>query len=274
MDTRRLGFALMVALVISIAITSVFYSRISRQQAANRPKTKKIISAAADLQPGTPLTAENLGEIDWPETVPLEGMITKREDAVGRVLFYSIGANEPLRERDLAGASSSLGLAAKIPNGMRATAIKVNEVNNIAGFLFPGAKVDVLVTLRGENNSNTTRTVLQNVQILSAGNKIEPDPQGKPENVGVVTMLVTPEESEKLALAQNLGPIQFVLRNGGDSVKQNPAPVDVAQLSGAPAKVAQPANRAHAVRNQSTVYVVETVAGGKTTVSKFQSRAE
>src|SRR3954451_4350892 len=188
MDTRRLGFALMVALVISIAITSVFYLRITRNQAANRPKTKKIVSASVALQPGTPLTTENLGEIEWPESVPLEGAISKREDAVGRVLFYGIGANEPLLERDLASTGSSLGLAAKIPNGMRATAIKVNEVNNIAGFLFPGAKVDVLVTLRGENNSNTTRTVLQNVHVLSAGSKIEPDPQGKPENVGVITM--------------------------------------------------------------------------------------
>src|SRR3954451_10040771 len=104
MDTRRLGFALMVALVISIAITSVFYTRISRQQAANLPKTKKIISAAADLQPGTPLTAEDLGELDWPETIRLDVMIPKREDAVGRALFSSTALNEPLRDRDLAGA--------------------------------------------------------------------------------------------------------------------------------------------------------------------------
>ena len=142
MDTRRLGFALMVALVISIAVTSVFYSRVARQQAANRPKTRKIVSVNAALQPGTPLTTDNLSEIDWPESIPLDGAITKKEDAVGRVLAYSIGANEPLMERHLAGAGSSLGLSAKIPNGMRATAIKVNEVNNIAGFLSPGAKVD------------------------------------------------------------------------------------------------------------------------------------
>ncbi|PYX81718.1 MAG: Flp pilus assembly protein CpaB, partial [Acidobacteria bacterium] len=114
-------------------------------------------------------------------------------------------------------------LAAKIPDGMRATAVKTNEVMSVAGFMFPGSRVDVLVTIRGENNtaSTITRTVLQNVQVLSTGTKIDPDPDGKPENIGVVTLLVSPEQSEKLALAQNQGTVHFVLRNGGDSAEPN-----------------------------------------------------
>src|SRR6185503_1901552 len=113
-------------------------------------------------------------------------------------------------------------------------------------FIFPGSHVDVLVTLRGENNaSTTTHTVLQNVQVLATGTKTDPDPNGKPENVSVVTLLVTPEESEKLALAQNQaaqnqGSIHFVLRNGSDSNKPNTAPVDMAELSGTPKTVAKP----------------------------------
>src|SRR6266403_855663 len=203
MGTRRLGFALVAALVISLGITSVFYVRITRTQAASRPKTKRILAAAVALQPGTPISAENLTEIDWPVNVPLEGLIEKKEDVAGHVLMYAVALNQPVLRRDLA-ASASLGLSAKMPDGMRATAVKTNEVTNIAGFIFPGSHVDVLVTLRGDNNtSSTTHTVLQNVQVLATGSKTDPDPNGKPENVSVVTLLVTPEESEKLALAQS-----------------------------------------------------------------------
>src|SRR6266852_3695421 len=213
MGTRRLGFALLAALAISLGISSVFYVRITRAQASARPKTKRVVAAAIALQPGTPITAENLTEINWPENVPLEGLIEKKQDVAGHVLMYAVAANQPVLQRDLA-SSASLGLSAKIQDGMRATAVKTNEVTNIAGFIFPGSHVDVLVTLKPDNNtaSTVTRTVIQNAQVLSTGTKMDPDPNGKPENVGVVTLLVTPEQSETLALAQNQGTLQFVLR--------------------------------------------------------------
>src|SRR5258707_10777382 len=228
MGTRRLGFALIAALVISLGITSVFYVRITRTQAASRPKTKRIVAAAVALQPGTPITAENLTDIDWPLNVPLDGLIEKKEDVAGHVLMYAVATNQPVLRRDLA-SSASLGLSAKIPDGMRASAVKTNEVTNIAGFIFPGSRVDVLVTLKPDNNaaSMETRTVLQNVLVLSTGTKIDPDPNGKPENVTVVTLLVTPEQSEKLALAQSQGTIHVVLRNGGDAAKAAAPPVAI-----------------------------------------------
>jgi pilus assembly protein CpaB len=275
MGTRRLGFALIAALVISIAITYVFYVRITRTQASARPKTKRIVAAAVALQPGSPITAENLTEIDWPVNVGLEGLIEKKEDVTGRVLMYAVAAKDPVLRRDLA-SSASLGLAAKIPDGMRATAVKTNEVINVAGFIFPGSRVDVLVTMRSENNSESTitRTVLQNVQVLSTGTKMDPDPNGKPENVAVVTLLVSPEESQKLALAQNQGTIQFVLRNGGDSASPDVPSVNMAELTGVP-KVAPPPppaarpKRVAAVVKPADAYVVETLANGKVSVSKF-----
>src|SRR2546427_6590441 len=242
MGTRRLGFALLAALVISLGISSVFYVRITRTQASTRPNTKRVVAAAVALQPGAPITAENLTEINWPVNVPLEGLIEKKQEVAGHVLMYAVAANEPVLQRDLA-ASASLGLAAKIPDGMRATAVKTNEVTNIAGFILPGSHVDVLVTLRTENNtaaSTETRTVLQNVQVLSTGTKMDPDPNGKPENVNVVTLLVSPEQSEKLALAQNQGTIHFVLRKGGDSANTDVPPVDMAGLAGIVKKPAQP----------------------------------
>ncbi len=106
---------------------------------------------------------------------------------------------------------------------------------------------------------------------------MDPDPNGKPENVSIVTLLVTPEESEKLALAENQGTIQFVLRNGGDSTSTNPAPVDLAELTGSPKPVVQNAEPARAkrvaaaptVKAAPPAYLVETLANGKITVSKF-----
>src|SRR5437868_7088 len=237
MATRRLGIALVAALIISLAITSVFYVRISRQQGSARPQTKRVIAAASSLQPGTPLSAQNLAEIDWPLNVPLEGLIEKKEEVIGRVLVQAVAAKEPVLKHDLA-PNGSLGLAAKIPDGMRATSVKTNEVMDVAGFISPGSHVDVLVTLRPEGNgaSAVTRTVLQNVQVLATGTKTDPDPNGKPETVSVVTLLVTPEQSQKLALAQaetqNQGSIHFVLRNGGDTATPETVPVDMAELAG------------------------------------------
>src|SRR3989475_9220397 len=279
MGTRRLGFALVAALVISLGITSVFYVRITRTQAASRPKTKRIVAAAVALQPGTPINAENLTEIDWPENVPLDGLIEKKEDVAGHVLMYAVALNQPVLRRDLA-ASASLGLSAKIPDGMRATAVKTNEVTNIAGFIFPGSHVDVLVTLRTENTteSTETHTVLQNVQVLSTGTKMDPDPNGKPENVNVVTLLVSPEQSEKLALAQNQGTIHFVLRNGGDSANPDVPPVDMAGLAGIAKKPPQPEIK-HLKHVAAPVklpgfYTVETLVNGKTTIAKFPTIPE
>src|ERR1051326_973474 len=275
MGSRRLGFALFAALVISIGITSIFYLRISRE--ASTPKTKHVLAAAVALQPGTPITAENLTEINWPENVPLDGLMEKKEDVIGHMLIYALEAKQPVLRHDLA-SSGSFGLAAKIPDGMRATAVKTNEVTSIAGFIFPGSRVDVLVTVRGENNklaSTATQTVLQDVQVLSTGNKMDPDPAGKPENVNVVTLLVTPEQSEKLALAQNEGTIHIVLRNGGDSAKLNTAPFDLAQLTGTPKAVpAQPHSPRRAPELKPAIYTVETLVGNKVTVAKFPAKPE
>ena len=287
MGTRRLGVALAAALVISVVVTSFFYIRISRAQAADRPKTKHVIAAAVPLQPGAPISADNLTEISWPETVPLDGLIEKKDDIVGHALVYAVAAHQPVLKRDLA-ASSSLGLAARIPDGMRASAVKTNEVMNVAGFIFPGARVDVLVTLKPENStsSSTTRTVLQNVQVLSTGTKTDPDPSGKPENVTVVTLLVTPEDSQKLALAQNQGTIQFALRNGGDSANPEIPEIDMAELTGthhAPVPQAEPAkpkrvatvsNAPQIAAKQPSEYVVETVANGKVTTATFPQNVQ
>src|SRR5437763_1893724 len=194
MGTRRLGLALTAALVISLSVTSVFYVRITRAQANNRPRTKRVVAAAAALQPGTPIPADKLTEINWPEGVTIPGLIEKKEDVAGHVLVNAIAANEPVLRRDLA-APFSLGLAARIPDGMRASAVKTNEVLGVAGFMFPGSRADVLVALRGDHPGMSTtmsRPVLQNVQVLSARTKTDPHAAGEPEDDAGAALLVAP----------------------------------------------------------------------------------
>lgn len=283
MGTRRLGFALVAALVISIAITSVFYVRVTRQQTGAHPLTRRVVAASTTLQTGTPLTADNLTEINWPANVSMEGLIERKEDAIGRMLINAHDANEPLLKHDLA-SGGSFGLAAKIPDGMRATSVKTNEVTDVSGFIFPGSHVDVMVTLRSDNTPTgaITRTVLQNVQVLATGTRTDPDPNGKPENVSVVTLLVSPEESEKLALAQNQvaqnqGSIHFVLRNGGDTAMPVTSPVDMTLLTGLPVKETH-SEQKHVKRAvpppKPPDYEVETYAAGKVLVAKFPATAQ
>ena len=270
MDKRRLGLALAVALALSLCVTGLFYVRFARQQAANRTKTVKIIAAAKDIQPGVPVAAESVKRIDWPSALAVPGILTKQEDVVGHVLNTSVPANEPIFQHDIASAGNS-GLSARIPDGLRAVAVKTNEVNNLAGFLFPGSHVDVLATLKGENNKSYNRTVLQNVQVLSAGEKIVADPNGKPENVKIVTVLVTPEDSQKLALAMEQGTIQLALRNQGDEQKVDSATLSISDLEDLPKPVQHPTTVATSIVHPKavSVYTVETIAGAKSSVAKF-----
>src|SRR5258708_40246656 len=99
MGTRRLGLALLAALVISLGITSFFYVHLTRTQASARPKTKRVVAAAVALQPGTPITVENLTEIDWPESVSPDGLVQKKEEGTGHGLMYAVAANDPVLRR-------------------------------------------------------------------------------------------------------------------------------------------------------------------------------
>ena len=204
------------------------------------PNMISIVAAAKDLLPGVPLTAQDLTTIAWPENVTLPGSMRKPEDVIGRPLMVSVSAKQPLVQRDLAAPGSGYGLSGKIPEGMRATAIRSNEIVGVAGFLFPGSHVDVIATY-ASSSGTITNTVLQDVEVISTGTSIEPDPQGKPQTVNVVTLLLTPEDSQKILLASSQGTIQFVLRSGVDRKIADILPTRMDQLSGRPVQVSAPA---------------------------------
>jgi pilus assembly protein CpaB len=235
-----------------------------------------IVAAATDIPAGVAIASKDVVLIDWPSDVPLGGSFAKVEAVVGHPVIHALAAKEPILQRDLGLEGSGVGLSTKIPPGMRATAVRSNEIVGVAGFLYPGSHVDVLATyaLPGVNGS-LTQTVLQDVEVLTAGQTIEPDPQGKPQQVNVVTLLLSPEDSQKLQLASTQGNIQFVLRNGTDKTTVNLRPTRVEQLGAvaAPptppsaAKSTKPVRRPPATAQTS--YVLEVIQGTQKTVHKF-----
>jgi pilus assembly protein CpaB len=282
MDARRLAIAIITALVISAGATYFFYVRLRGRQ-AEVPQMIKIV-AAAKPQPsgGVVLKAEDLVLVDWPSNANLKGSFSKIDDVVGRSLIYPLEEKEPVLEHDLAAAGSGIGLTAKIPTGMRATSVASNQIVGVAGFLFPGSHVDVLATFRptSANQEPLTQTVLQDVEVLTAGQKIQPDPQGKPETVNVVTLLLSPEDSEKLLLASSQGTIHFVLRSGADREKVTTKPVSLPELVSGVKKAAveeEKKPRRRMVRAEKPpspkppdFYTVEIIHGDKRTEETFQ----
>ena len=150
--------------------------------------------------------------------------------------------------------------------------MKSDEVVGVAGFLFPGSHVDVLVTFRNDGvPTPATQIVLQDVEVLTVGQKLQPDPQGKPETVNVVTLLLTPEDAQKLVLASAHGSIQFVLRNGADHTRVQAMPVQIAQLAGmqpGAAVTAAVTPRPHLPMKQTDI--VETILGDKRSTKSFE----
>jgi pilus assembly protein CpaB len=267
-----------VAAILAGLITIVVFRRI--QAGMGGRHVVQIVAAADDIPAGSAISTKQVTLIDWPSDVALPGSFNKVEAVVGHPVIHAVGKNEPILQRDLGLEGSGVGLATKIPPGMRATAIKSNEIVGVAGFLYPGSRVDVLATynLPGANQ-NLTQTVLQDVEVLTAGQTIEPDPQGKPQQVNVVTLLLSPEDSQKLQLASAQGNIQFVLRNGTDKTSVDLRPTRIDQLITSLAPAAAPAKSGKPVKRASpppqTTYVLEVIQGTQKSVHKFdQTRKE
>lgn len=263
------------AALLAAGVTIVVYKRLRANQAQRQ--VTQIVAAAQDLPMGATLTAKDVMLVDWPSDMPMVGAFPKVEAVVGKPLIRSVGAKEPIFQRDLGVEGSGIGLSAKIPPGMRATAVKSNEIVGVAGFLYPGSHVDVLATYQvpgaqGGQQGTITQTVLQDVEVLTAGQTIEPDPQGKPQQVNVVTLLLNPEDSQKVQLAGTQGQIQFVLRNGTDdkSVQLHPTRLD--QLAGLVKPPDPPVKRGKAkpAPPKQPTYVLEVIQGTKREVHKFE----
>jgi pilus assembly protein CpaB len=178
-----------------------------------RQESRSVVLASRDLALGTVLEAADLIVVDWPGMVLPEGYATAAEQVVGRSLVAEVRTNEAILESKLA-EEGLLGLIPLIPPGMRALSVKVDEVVGVAGFVTPQTRVDVIVIMTPPGSRDpTSKVILQNIQTLAAGQEIRETEDGRPVTVTVVTVLVTPEEAERLALAALEGQIQMALRN-------------------------------------------------------------
>lgn len=220
MRSRRLIIVLVLALISGLLAgwlaLQIIGNRSDRTTGTATAPAAEIVVAARDLPLGRVLTAEDVKVIGWPGDVIPENASTTVEEVLGRGIITPVTMNEPLLAGKMAVKEAGGGLPIVISEGMRAVSVRVNEVVQVAGFVMPGTHVDVFVTIappEGQSGGPITKLVLENVTVLTANQIIQTAPNGEPTSATVVTMLVTPDDAEKLIHAANEGQIQLGLRN-------------------------------------------------------------
>ena len=279
---NRTLFVLLVAVgLASLATYGVFRTIRSIPVREVEVATKFVVVAAENLPLGTRLSKEQVKLVGWPAATPVEGSFASVDEIVGRGVLQPVQANELLTENKLAPKEAGAGLSPTIPPGMRALSVKVNDVIGVAGFTVPGARVDVVVVVKERDNS-MARVVVSNLQVLTAGTRydIEQAKDGKPMPSNVVTLLVTPDQAERISLAQINGSITLVLRNPLDVEPTQTAGIRMAGLMGTPstAPVEKPAPKRSKAPVQAVVVApppppppprqIETIRAGKRTVEE------
>jgi pilus assembly protein CpaB len=293
---KRLISVLLFALVVSAVASFVVYRLISAQLVSSAKSSGvRLVVASHNIPNGALIRDTDVKVMDWGGVAPA-GAFSKVEDVVGRGVMEPIFENEPLLESRVAPRGAGAGLAATIPTGMRAVAVRVNDVVGVAGFVTPGMRVDILIAGNppGQGNSlgTQTKTLLQNIEVLSAGQNIQKDAEGKPVSVPVVNLLVTPEQAEVLSLASNETRIQLVLRNptDKDEVKTpgtaiaylfngrdgmpglKPAGPRVARKAAPPPPKPAPTPPPAAAPPDHVNVTVEVITGSKKSESKFEEK--
>jgi pilus assembly protein CpaB len=275
---NRLFLVLALAVLMGGGLAFATYNAINGQpsKTVNAP-TQPVVVAAADLPLGSELKKEDLTVVNFPVGSAPAGAFAKPTDIIGRGVISSIVKNEPVLPAKLASKEAGVGLPPVIPDGMRAVSVRVNDVIGVAGYVLPGTRVDVVCTESPSSQPQdaTSKVILSNVQVLTAGTRMEQDQEkGKPQQVTVVTLLVFPEQSERLALASTEGKIQLALRNPLDQGAPETPGIKPAVLLGiaqqkAPAKSApSPARKNTGPVTQATqvaapLPTVEMIRGDK-----------
>jgi pilus assembly protein CpaB len=277
---NRVLVILLSAFLVAAGCSYLVYRAIGTRLMLAHPQTTRVIVAAKDIQLGSILREPDLQTIELAGAAP-KGAVARREDAIGRGVISNIYQGEPILESRLAAPGAGGGLAATIPQGMRASAVKVDDVMDVGGFATPGMRVDVLISgvppgAKDPSQGPRVKTLLQNIQVLSAGMDIQKDGEGKPKQVQVVNLLVTPEQAEILALAGRETHIQLVLRNPLDTDTAEPPGTAMGALFGeSPAPAPKPQSPVvHVVAPKPTPphpYVIQVFNGSKQTEAKFDS---
>jgi pilus assembly protein CpaB len=284
---KRVLTILLTAFVIAALCSYLVYRIVGNHLLANTQKSTQVIVASQDVPLGSVLRDIDLGTVDISGTLP-KGAIVDKKEAINRGVISNLYQGEPILESRLAAPGAGGGMASTIPPGMRACAIKVDEVVGVAGFVTPGMHVDVLISGNPPGTSEAStlngpkvKTLLQDITVLSAGTDIQRDPDGKAQPVQVVNLLVTPDQAEELSLASNQTKIQLVLRNPIDTKIAEPPGTVVANLYAdkntvPPEKprVAAAPRAAPKAAAPPAVYVIKIFNGSKQTEEKFAAGEE
>jgi pilus assembly protein CpaB len=290
---KRLAGVLVFALVVAGAASYLVYRFLGATLArttAPKPAVELIV-AARNLQSGDMIKETDLKTENWTQPAPPTA-VNDRNRLIGRGVLYPIVAGEPILEERLAPEGAGAGLPALIPAGMRAVAIPVNNVSGLGGFVTPGTRVDVLVMGNPPNVppslGTLSKTLLQNIEVLSAGTQTQRDAEGKPVQVPVLNLLVTPEQAEMISLASSRAQIQLVLRNPLDKEEAKTQGTAFARLftgqaglpalaagapkprGGAAAPAPRPAVEVRAPKPKPEPIVVEILIGSRKSSTKFE----
>lgn len=275
---NRVAYMLAAALVTGGLAAYLAYSVLQEpgETAEARSATVEVVDvavAARDMGAGTVLEAEDVKLVEWPASSVPSDFSRSPSEVVGRGLLSDVKKNEPLLASKVASKEAGGGLPIVIPPGKRAMSVRVDDVVGVAGFVLPGTRVDVLVTLDQSDGQQTPRTriLLQNIRVASAGQITERDAQGEPQDVPVVTLLVDPEQGEKLALASGKGSIRLALRNSLDTDTVSTPGVWASRLISDPPS---PRTRTRSVQRGPTRRDVEVYRGPDRSTSTVEEREE
>ena len=246
MTTRRARTTLVLAVAFVTATVATFalYQIVSATPAgAAAPAPNYIVVARHAMPVGTRLTEQDVKLVAWPKDTPLTGSFASIDQVNGRGITATVLENEPIVEARLAPFQAGAGLPPVIEPGMRAISVKVDEVVGVAGFVVPGTRVDVLATVRPTSQEEMARVVVSNATVLTAGTRYDQQDakDGKSIRSSVVTLMVTPEDAERVALAQTRGTIILTLRNPLDTLPTTSQGVRLTTLVGAEEPVRVPA---------------------------------
>ncbi len=273
MNRDRMLLGLGAALIVAFLASSYVYrqlQQVQRRSAVTVVKQVQLVVAAGPLKMGQAVSASDLRLVDWPEGKQPAGSFSGVEDCVGRALIVPLVQGEVVLDQELAKREAGAGLSVAIPEGMRAVSVGVDNVVAVAGFVTPGTIVDVLVTGNGPGGP-VTRTILEHVRVLAVGQELQTE-NGKPQTAPVVTVLVKPEDGEKLTLAASEGKIHLALRNTIDMADTNTAPIYGATifLGTAPVTAGPRVVRAKpAPAPVAAPYTVQVIRGDKIETQSF-----
>ncbi|MBZ5572700.1 MAG: Flp pilus assembly protein CpaB [Acidobacteriia bacterium] len=276
MNRNRLLMIGFVALALGAFVSFVVYRNLQSGRNSHSAPGEDVLVAATDLQVGTKVEEKDIKFVHFPSTDLPAGVFHFTNKVVGRGVVQSIARGEFILTNKLAGENSGSGLPSLIPPGMRAVSVRVNDTTSVSGFVLPGTRVDVLLTGSPQGSSEQqTTTVLKNVAVIATGQKLERNSAGEPQTTPVITLLVSPDDAQRLTLASNQGHIQLALRNPLDTKQEELTAARSQMLYGAaspPPPVSRPAPRHAPVVAPPPIpaaFNVEVYKGDKKEETKF-----